>query len=231
MVISIWYIQRAVADKATVPIYYDLLREPHLTPSRPRSVGLRPTRCVVHLLRCARPSGSLRLAIFGFASGSVAPLGSFGSKLSLNAAELPKLDAEFEEITEGERGGKFQVGMQKEEVRTRFRPSLFCLRTSHCGGQGDPTFDTAQAIAVMLEKHGIAGDLIHGCNSDKWATGKPTERLALLHWHFPPAITTEGQVIDGFTAAGLIPSASGSFGLCPPRSGVCLISMENRDGN
>jgi hypothetical protein len=33
---------------------------------------------------------------------SVAPPGSFGSKLSLNAAELPKLDAEFEEITEGE---------------------------------------------------------------------------------------------------------------------------------
>jgi type I restriction enzyme R subunit len=33
---------------------------------------------------------------------SVAPLGSIGSKLSLNAAELPKIDAEFEEITEGE---------------------------------------------------------------------------------------------------------------------------------
>jgi hypothetical protein len=33
---------------------------------------------------------------------SVAPLGSFCSKLSLNAAELPKLDTEFEEITEGE---------------------------------------------------------------------------------------------------------------------------------
>jgi hypothetical protein len=32
---------------------------------------------------------------------SVAPLGSFGSKLRLNAAELPKLDAELEEITEG----------------------------------------------------------------------------------------------------------------------------------
>jgi hypothetical protein len=29
------------------------------------------------------------------------------------------------------------------------------------GGQGNPTFDTAQAIAVMLEKHGIACDLIH----------------------------------------------------------------------
>jgi len=29
------------------------------------------------------------------------------------------------------------------------------------GGQGDPTFDTAQAIAVMLEKHGFACDLMH----------------------------------------------------------------------
>ena len=27
------------------------------------------------------------------------------------------------------------------------------------GGQGNPTFDTAQAIAVMLEKHGIACDM------------------------------------------------------------------------
>jgi type I restriction enzyme R subunit len=48
--ISICDIQRAVADKATVPIYYE----------------------------------------------------SRISKLSLNAAELPKIDAEFEEITEGE---------------------------------------------------------------------------------------------------------------------------------
>ncbi|GDY22283.1 DEAD/DEAH box helicase [Verrucomicrobiota bacterium] len=48
------------------------------------------------------------------------------------------------------------------------------------GGQGDPTFDTAQAIAVMLEKHGIACDLMHGFNWDKWTTGKPAERLALI---------------------------------------------------
>ena len=32
------------------------------------------------------------------------------------------------------------------------------------GDQGDPTFDTAQAIAVMLEKHGIACDMMHGFN-------------------------------------------------------------------
>ena len=48
------------------------------------------------------------------------------------------------------------------------------------GGQGNPTFDTAQAIAVMLEKHGIACDMLHGFNWDKWTTGKPAERLALL---------------------------------------------------
>ncbi len=48
------------------------------------------------------------------------------------------------------------------------------------GGQGNPTFDTAQAIAVMLEKHGIACDLLHGFRWDTWTTGKPTERLALI---------------------------------------------------
>jgi type I restriction enzyme R subunit len=48
------------------------------------------------------------------------------------------------------------------------------------GGRGDPTFDTAQAIAVMLEKHGIACDLLHGFNWAVWTTGKPAERLALL---------------------------------------------------
>jgi type I restriction enzyme R subunit len=48
------------------------------------------------------------------------------------------------------------------------------------GGKGDPTYDTKQAIAVMLEKHGIACDMLHGFNWDKWTTGTPTERLQLL---------------------------------------------------
>ncbi len=48
------------------------------------------------------------------------------------------------------------------------------------GGQGDPIFDTAQAIAVTLEKHGIACDMMHGFNWDTWTAGKPTERLALI---------------------------------------------------
>jgi len=48
------------------------------------------------------------------------------------------------------------------------------------GGQGDPTYDTAQAIAVMLEKHGAASDMLHGFHWKAWITGKPTERLALI---------------------------------------------------
>jgi type I restriction enzyme R subunit len=48
------------------------------------------------------------------------------------------------------------------------------------GGKGDPTYDTKQAIAVMLEKHGIACDMLHGFKWDKWTTGKTTERLALI---------------------------------------------------
>ena len=48
------------------------------------------------------------------------------------------------------------------------------------GGQGDPTYDMRQAIAVMMEKHGIACDMMHGFNWDKWTTGKPAERLQLI---------------------------------------------------
>ena len=48
------------------------------------------------------------------------------------------------------------------------------------GGKGDPTYDTKQAIAVMLEKHGIACDMLHGFKWNKWTTGTPTERLQLL---------------------------------------------------
>jgi type I restriction enzyme R subunit len=48
------------------------------------------------------------------------------------------------------------------------------------GGKGDPTSDPRQAIAVLLEKHGVASDMLHGFRWDKWITGKPAERLALI---------------------------------------------------
>lgn len=48
------------------------------------------------------------------------------------------------------------------------------------GGRGQPSIDTAEAIAVMLEKHEIACGIMHGFNWSKWTTGKPGERLALI---------------------------------------------------
>ena len=48
------------------------------------------------------------------------------------------------------------------------------------GGKGDPAFDTAQAIAVLLEKHEVACTMLHGFSWKKWTTGKPKERLALI---------------------------------------------------
>ena len=48
------------------------------------------------------------------------------------------------------------------------------------GGRGDPVLDTAKAIAVMLEKHDIASDMMHGFTWDKWVDGAPAQRLALI---------------------------------------------------
>jgi Type I site-specific restriction-modification system, R (restriction) subunit and related helicases len=48
------------------------------------------------------------------------------------------------------------------------------------GGRGDPTYDTARAVEAMLEKYGIACDMLHGFHWNVWTIGTPAERLALL---------------------------------------------------
>ena len=48
------------------------------------------------------------------------------------------------------------------------------------GGQGSPSIDTAQAIAVMQEKHDVACAILHGFNWDKWVDGTSSERLGLI---------------------------------------------------
>ena len=48
------------------------------------------------------------------------------------------------------------------------------------GGKGHPTYDTRQAIAVMIEKHGVVCAMLHGFDWKKWTTGKPAQRLALI---------------------------------------------------
>ena len=48
------------------------------------------------------------------------------------------------------------------------------------GGRGHPTYDTAQAIAVMQEKYDVVCGLLHGLDWSKWTEGTPAERLHLL---------------------------------------------------
>ena len=48
------------------------------------------------------------------------------------------------------------------------------------GGQGHPTYDEKQAIAILLEKHQIASDMLHGYDWSKWATGSSSEKIKLI---------------------------------------------------
>ena len=79
------------------------------------------------------------------------------------------------------------------------------------GGKGDPTYDTRQAIAVMLEKHGIACDMLHGLNWSKWTIGKPGERLALI----PAGQEHILELADGKKRWGqVVTELSRAFALC-----------------
>ena len=51
------------------------------------------------------------------------------------------------------------------------------------GGQGKPSIDTEEAVAVLLEKYEVCCGMMHGFNWSKWISGTPSQRLGLL----PPA--------------------------------------------
>ena len=48
------------------------------------------------------------------------------------------------------------------------------------GGTGKVTVDPKEAVAVMLEKHEICCDLLHGFDWSKWVHGSAQEKLSLL---------------------------------------------------
>jgi type I restriction enzyme R subunit len=48
------------------------------------------------------------------------------------------------------------------------------------GGKGEPSIDTAKAIAAMQEKHEIACGMMHGFDWSKWHNGRPADKMALL---------------------------------------------------
>lgn len=48
------------------------------------------------------------------------------------------------------------------------------------GGTGAPSYDVAQAIAVLLEKYEVACDILHGFDWTIWKTGTGAQKLALI---------------------------------------------------
>lgn len=48
------------------------------------------------------------------------------------------------------------------------------------GGKGNPTYAPKRAVEVMLEKYGIARDMLHCVDWSKWTTGSPAEQLGLI---------------------------------------------------
>ncbi len=48
------------------------------------------------------------------------------------------------------------------------------------GGTGRTAIDKEEAVAVMLEKHGVCCALFHGFDRSKWTMGTPQERLGLI---------------------------------------------------
>jgi type I restriction enzyme R subunit len=79
------------------------------------------------------------------------------------------------------------------------------------GGQGTPSVDTAEAVAVMLEKYEVCCQIMHGFDWTLWTTGTPAERLGLL----PPAQEHVLQQEDGkqrFTR--VVGDLSKAFALC-----------------
>ncbi len=78
------------------------------------------------------------------------------------------------------------------------------------GGKGDPTYDTKQAIAIMLENHGIACDMLHGSDWKK-AMGDGKKTLFAL-----PALQEHIlELEDGKTRWNqVITELSRAFALC-----------------
>ena len=79
------------------------------------------------------------------------------------------------------------------------------------GGQGTPSIDTEEAVAVMLEKYEVCCGMMHGFDWAKWTTGTPAERLGLI----PPGQEHVLQQEDGkprFIRA--VTDVSRAFALC-----------------
>ena len=82
------------------------------------------------------------------------------------------------------------------------------------GGKGKTAIDTAEAVAVMLEKHEVCCDMLHGFDWSPWNSTNPAERLSVLppaQEHILAADHEEGKPRFCRTVYDL----SRAFALCP----------------
>ncbi len=82
------------------------------------------------------------------------------------------------------------------------------------GGRGETTIDTAKAVAVMLEKHEICCDMLHGFDWSAWMGPDPAKKLALLplaQEHILAADRAEGKQ----RWCRVVYDLSRAFALCP----------------
>jgi type I restriction enzyme R subunit len=79
------------------------------------------------------------------------------------------------------------------------------------GGKGKPTYDPADAIAAMLEKHEICCAMLHGLDWSKWTTGSSAKKLSLI-----PAAQEKvlGQEDGKARFTAVVRDLSRAFALC-----------------
>ena len=85
---------------------------------------------------------------------------------------------------------------------------------SESGGKGKTAIDTAEAVAVMLEKYEVCCDMLHGFDWSAWHSSDPVQRLSLLpptQEHILAADADEGKQRFCRTVYDL----SRAFALCP----------------
>ena len=171
--ISIYDIQRAVADKATVVMTGSADDGPAWQPHI-RSKDKR--RKLANRFKDSRDPFRIVIVRDMWLTGFDAPcLHTMYADKPMQGHGLMQAIARVNRVFRDKPGG---LVVDYLGLADQLKKALAVYTES--GGKGDPSFDTAQAVAVMLEKHGVVCDMMHGLNWSKWTTGKPAERLGLI---------------------------------------------------
>jgi Uma2 family endonuclease len=159
--ISVYDIQRAVTDGATVPIYYESrlakleLKESERPKIDPEFEEATEGEEVERKEKLKTKWAQLEAVV-----GS-------GNRIKLIARDLVE---HFENRLAVMDGKAMVVGMSRRICVELYR-EIVALR---------PAWHADAAVALMLEKHEVCRGLFHGFDWSRWTTGKPQDRLSLL---------------------------------------------------